>query len=210
MFSRRAVVGGMAATVMVTPALADADEIITPGMITGPFYPDRLPDDQDWDLLRNGGLESGATPLIVEGVVRGVFGPPARPVRNATVELWQCDAKGRYLHSGDARPEPRDEGFQGYGVVRTDAEGRYRFRTLKPPSYTADAGPYGIITRAPHIHMAVTTDGVRRLTTQLFFAAEPLNDQDVELARIPEPERRAALMTRPQDGVARFDMIVLL
>ncbi|MGH7021537.1 MAG: hypothetical protein ACREEY_16780 [Brevundimonas sp.] len=195
---------------MVTPTLADADEMITPGMITGPFYPDRLPDDQDWDLLRNGGLESGATPLIVEGVVRGVFGPPARPVRNATVELWQCDGSGRYLHSGDARPEPRDAGFQGYGVVRTDADGRYRFRTLKPPSYTADAGPYGIITRAPHIHMAVTTGGVRRLTTQLFFANEPLNDQDVELARITEPDRKAALMTTPQDGVARFDMIVLL
>jgi protocatechuate 3,4-dioxygenase beta subunit len=210
MFSRRVVMGGLAATAMVTPALADADEMITPGMITGPFYPDRLPDDQDWDLLRNGGLESGATPLIVEGVVRGVFGPPARPVRNATVELWQCDSHGRYLHSGDATPTPRDVGFQGYGVVRTDADGRYRFRTLKPPSYTADAGPYGIITRAPHIHMAVTTGGVRRLTTQLFFANEPLNDQDVELARIPELDRKAALMTTLQDGVARFDMIVLL
>lgn len=210
MFSRRVMMGGLAATVMVTPALADAEEVITPGMITGPFYPDRLPDDQDWDLLRNGGLESGATPLIVEGVVRGVFGPPARPVGNATVELWQCDANGRYLHSDDARPEPRDEGFQGYGVVRTDAEGRYRFRTLKPPSYTADAGPFGVITRAPHIHMAVTTDGVRRLTTQLFFADEPLNGQDVELARIPEPERQAALMARAIDGVARCDMVVLL
>ncbi|WGM32030.1 hypothetical protein [Brevundimonas sp. NIBR11] len=104
----------------------------------------------------------------------------------------------------------RDEGFQGYGAVRTDAEGRYRFRTLKPPSYTIDAGPGGIITRTPHIHMAVTVDGVRRLTTQMFFSDEPLNAQDVELARIPEPDRRAALMTAPRDGVARFDMLVLL
>lgn len=210
MFNRRLLMGGLLASAVVTPALADEDEIITPGMITGPFYPDRLPDDQDWDLLRNGGLEAGATPLIVEGVIRGVFGPPARPVRNATVELWQCDGAGRYLHSADAGRAPRDEGFQGYGVVKTDDQGRYRFRTLKPPSYTADAGPYGIITRAPHIHMAVTTGGVRRLTTQLFFAGEPLNDQDVELARIPEPQRKAALMTTPVDGVARFDMIVLL
>lgn len=210
MFNRRLVMGGMLASAVVTPALADDDEIITPGMITGPFYPDRIPDDQDWDLLRNGGLASGAVPLIVEGTVKGVFGPPARAVRNATVELWQCDANGRYLHSGDARPVARDAGFQGYGVVRTDAEGRYRFRTLKPPSYTADAGPFGIITRAPHIHIAVTVDGVRRLTTQLFFAGEPLNEQDVELARVPEPERQAALMTTPENGVARFDMIVLL
>ena len=179
-------------------------------MITGPFYPDRMPDDQDWDLLRNGGLESGAEPLIVEGVVKGVFGPPARPVRNATVELWQCDANGRYLHGQDAGTTPRDEGFQGYGVVRTDDQGRYRFRTLQPPSYTADAGPFGIIIRTPHIHMAVTVDGVRRLTTQMFFAGHPLNSQDVELARIPEPSRQAALMTTPADGVARFDMVVLL
>lgn len=210
MFNRRLLMGGLLASAVVTPALADEDEIITPGMITGPFYPDRLPDDQDWDLLRNGGLETGATPLIVEGVIRGVFGPPARPVRNAMVELWQCDGAGRYLHSADGGSAPRDEGFQGYGVVKTDDQGRYRFRTLKPPSYTADAGPYGIITRAPHIHMAVTTGGVRRLTTQLFFAGEPLNDQDVELARIPEPQRKVALMTTPVDGVARFDMIVLL
>lgn len=210
MFNRRLIMGGLLASAVVTPALADEDEIITPGMITGPFYPDRMPDDQDWDLLRTGGLESGAAPLIVEGVVKGVFGPPARPVRNATVELWQCDANGRYLHSGDEGAAPRDEGFQGYGVVRTDTEGRYRFRTLKPPSYTADAGPFGIITRTPHIHLAVTVDGVRRLTTQMFFAGEPLNAQDVELARIPEPERQAALMATPQDGVARFDIIVLL
>lgn len=210
MFNRRLLMGGLLASTLATPALADEDDIITPGMITGPFYPDRLPDDQDWDLLRNGGLETGAAPLIVEGVIRGVFGPPARPVRNATVELWQCDGAGRYLHSRDAGAAPRDEGFQGYGVVRTDDQGRYRFRTLKPPSYTADAGPYGIITRAPHIHMAVTVGGVRRLTTQLFFTGEPLNDQDVELARIPEPQRKAALMTTPVDGAARFDMIVLL
>ena len=97
-----------------------------------------------------------------------------------------------------------------FGVVRTDDEGRYRFRTLRPPSYTADAGPYGIITRAPHIHLAVTIGGVRRLTTQLFFTGDPLNDQDVELARIPEPDRQAALMTNPVNGVARFDRIVLL
>lgn len=210
MFNRRLIIGGLVATAFVTPALADEDEVITPGMITGPFYPDRMPDDRDWDLLRNGGLESGAAPLIVEGVVKGVFGPPAMPVNNALVELWQCDAGGRYLHTEDAGATPRDAGFQGYGAVRTDAEGRYRFRTLKPPSYTADAGPFGIITRAPHIHMAVTVDGVRRLTTQLFFAGEPLNAQDVELARVPEPERQAALMTTPADGVARFDMIVLL
>lgn len=209
MLDRRIVIGSLAAFI-ATPVLADQDEILTPGMITGPFYPDRLPDDQDWDLLRNGGLDSSATPLIVEGVVRGVFGPPARPVRDATVELWQCDANGRYLHNGDATPTPRDAGFQGYGVVRTDAEGRYRFRTLKPPSYTADAGPFGIITRTPHIHMAVTVGGVRRLTTQLFFTGEPLNDQDVELARVPEPERKAALMTTPRDGTATFDMTVLL
>jgi protocatechuate 3,4-dioxygenase beta subunit len=202
--------GGLIASAAATPALADRDEVITPGMITGPFYPDRLPDDQDWDLLRNGGLESGSQPLIVEGVVRGVFGPPARPLRNATVELWQCDGSGRYIHSADRGTSPREEGFQGYGVVRTDDEGRYRFRTLRPPSYTADAGPYGIITRAPHIHLAVTIGGVRRLTTQLFFTGDPLNDQDVELARIPEPDRQAALMTNPVNGVARFDMIVLL
>lgn len=210
MFHRRMVLGGLAATAVVTPALADADEVITPGMITGPFYPDRIPDDRDWDLLRNGGLESGATPLMLEGVIRGVYGPPAEPIDGALVELWSCDGNGRYLHSGDTNPTPRDAGFQGYGTATTDAQGRYRFRTLKPAAYSIDAGPYGMVHRAPHIHMAVTCEGVRRLTAQLFFTGEPLNDQDVELNRVPEPERRAALMTTPVDGAARFDIIVLM
>lgn len=210
MFNRRTVVGSLIGAAILTPGLADADEIITPGMITGPFYPDLLPDDQDWDLLRNGGLEAGGDPLILQGIVRGIFGPPPRPVRNALVEIWQCDVNGKYIHSGDTRPLARDEGFQGYGAVRTDDQGRYRFRTLRPPPYTADAGPFGIITRTSHIHIAVTVDGVRKLTSQIFFTGDPLNDQDVELVRIPEPERRAALMTTPVNGVAEFNMVVLL
>lgn len=210
MFSRRLIVGGLLASAVVTPALADEDEVITPGMITGPFYPDRLPDDRDWDLLCNGGLEANAAPLIMHGTVRAISGPPARPLAGALVEIWQCDANGRYLHSQDPfDAQPRDAGFQGYGAVMTDAEGRYRFRTLKPPGYDFPI-PGGVVKRSPHIHVAVTMDGVRRLTTQMFFEGEPRNAEDEELGRVRDPMQRQSLIVPLDKGAARFDMLVLL
>lgn len=209
MFDRRLVLGGLIASGLVTPALADDDDIITPGLVTGPFYPDRLPDDRDPDLLRNGGLQAGGQPMMLEGIIRVVTGPPARPAANALVEIWQCDAGGRYLHSGETfGTKAKDAGFQGYGAAMTDAEGRYCFRTLKPPPYDLPI-PGGVIHRAPHIHFAVTIDGIRRLTTQMFFDGEALNDQDEELNRVRDPIQRASLIVPLADGRAVFDMLIL-
>jgi protocatechuate 3,4-dioxygenase beta subunit len=95
------------------------------------------------------------------------------------IEIWQANAEGRYSHPADPNTAPIDPNFQGYGVITTDAEGRYRFKTVKPGAYPATAD----WTRPPHIHLDVSgkTD---RLVTQMFFPEEPLNQKDRILLRL--------------------------
>lgn len=167
---RRFVLGiGAAALAPLAPTpLAAVDERPpTPRMTEGPFYPAMLPDDTDADLTRvrgRAGRASG-TPLEVSGRVVDRRG---RPRAGARVEIWQCDARGRYHHVGE--PESAlDPDFQGFGAVVADAEGRYAFRTIRPAPYPG---------RTPHIHFTVAEGGRRRLTSQMFIEGEPRNERD--------------------------------
>lgn len=87
------------------------------------------------------------------------------------MELWQANAHGRYNHPSDPNPAPLDPNFEGFAVQYTDAEGRYRFRTIKPGAY-----PTGIENwwRPAHIHFDVTgrTD---KLVTRMYFDGDPLS-----------------------------------
>ena len=90
------------------------------------------------------------------------------PIPGARVEIWQANTYGRYTHPGDTNPAPLDPNFEGYGVQITDAEGRYRFKTIKPGAYPAAQG----WTRPPHIHFKVETK-TNWLVTQMYFYGEP-------------------------------------
>ena len=57
------------------------------------------------------------------------------PMSGARIEIWQCDVNGKYLHPGDNRSVPYDQGFQGFGHDITDVAGNYAFRTIKPTKY---------------------------------------------------------------------------
>ena len=158
---------GFNATLWSTGAHA---AIATPAQTAGPFYPpprDRV-GDEDWDLVKIEGRvrEAGGEILHLFGQV---FGLDGEPVENALVEIWQCDANGRYLHRDDRQDTPRDPDFQGYGAVLSDAEGAYRFRTIRPVSYPG---------RTPHIHARVVAPGRRELVTQLYMIDEPENQED--------------------------------
>ena len=156
----------MLSPLAATPALAD-DLQPTPRSTEGPFYPQSLPADTDADLTRVEGRADRArgTPLEVSGRVLDRGG---RPRAGARVEIWQCDAGGRYHHVGEPE-QVLDPGFQGFGAVTTDAEGRYRFRTIKPVPYPG---------RTPHIHFTVVEGGKRRLTSQMYIEGEPGNARD--------------------------------
>lgn len=170
----------------------------TPSQTEGPFYPVALPADSDGDLLRNGTLSYAATqPAWVDGTVTDLDG---RPLRGAQVEIWQCDEAGHYHHPGDG--DRADRAFQGFGRVTVDADGRYRFRTIRPVPYTG---------RTPHIHVKVKLDRRELLTTQLYVEGAPGNARDGLWRSLPE-EARAALTVpfeRASDGwKASFPIVV--
>ena len=118
------------------------------------------PEDRDADLTVVLGMRAPALgePLIVSGWLLRPDGPA---VEGATVEIWQTDHQGVYLHPGDPDFERRDRGFQGYGESVTDADGRWSFRTILPEVYGS---------RPRHIHAKVRLDGSELLTTQIYFS----------------------------------------
>jgi protocatechuate 3,4-dioxygenase beta subunit len=156
----------------------------TPGQAEGPFYPVAIPDDHDTDLLRSGARAAYAQgqPAWVHGTVTDLDGAP---VAGAVVEIWQCDEQGHYHHPGDGgRADPA---FQGYGRVQVAADGRYRFRTLRPAPYSG---------RTPHIHFKVRLGQRELLTTQMYVEGEPRNERDGLWRSLRDPADRAAI-TRP-------------
>lgn len=203
--SRRAIMaGGVALTVLGSRALKAEPLTVTPPQTAGPFYPDRFSPDSDADLISVAGRGVPA-----RGTVTYVFGrvldPAGRPIAGARVEIWQCDAFGRYHHPLDGGGA--DPNFQGYGRIESDAGGAYRFRTIRPVAYGA---------RTPHIHFAVSASGFPRLTTQMYVAGEPRNANDFVLNRIGDPRARervivalaAADRIEPRALAGTFDIVL--
>lgn len=150
-----------------------ANRLLTPPFDVGPFYPVQHPKDVDADLTIIEGRKGRAQGEIVyvEGRVLNVKG---EPVKEAKIEIWQANKFGRYAHASDRHDAPLDENFQGFAVLKTDSNGRYRFKTVKPGSYPVSATEQ----RAPHIHFDITGKD-NRLATQMFFPGEQLNEKDI-------------------------------
>lgn len=140
--------------------------------VTAPVFRADEIGPRDNDLILNAakdGLPIGER-LIIHGYVRDQFG---RPVKNALVEVWQCNASGRYRHKKDQYIGALDPNFGGCGRMLTDENGYYVYRTIKP-------GPYPWRNRIndwrpAHIHYALSGDGwAQRLITQMYFEGDPL------------------------------------
>ena len=188
-----------APTVWLGPAWAQGVALTpTPAQTEGPFYPERLPADHDFDLLRNGNARyTAGLAAWVEGVVTDTRGTP---VAGAEVEIWQCDEEGHYHHPGDG--DRADPAFQGFGRVVVGKDGRYRFRTLRPAPYSG---------RTPHIHFKVRLDKTDLLTTQLYVAGDPGNVRDGLWRRLGAQGQAAVTVPfRPDtDGLrANFPIVV--
>jgi protocatechuate 3,4-dioxygenase alpha subunit len=111
------------------------------------------------------------------------------PVNDAMVEIWQANAHGKYRHPEDARDLPVEPAFSGFGRVYTDAEGRFRVRTIKPGRVP---GPDGAL-QAPHLNVTIFMRGLlKHLITRVYFPGDA-HDADAVLARVPA-ERRATLV----------------
>ncbi len=176
-FSRRQILemaigfGGL--TVFGSSVFAQqAERLVTPEVTMGPFYPILKPLDKDADLTAIAGKTGRAEGKIVH-VTGRVFNQKGKPVAGAKIEIWQANTHGRYAHSSDPNTAPLDPNFQGFAVVTTDREGRYRFKTVKPGAYPISP----TAQRPPHIHFDVEGKA-NRLVSQMFFPDEPLNEKD--------------------------------
>jgi len=187
MTRRQVLLGGAA-----FPALAQLEP--TPLQTIGPFYPAQRPGDRDADLTAIEGKPGKAKGDLLY-VTGRVLNPRGEPVRGARLEIWQANAAGRYRHGADENPAPLDPHFAGYAVVTTDAEGRYRFKTVKPGAYPI--GPEA--WRPPHIHFDVTGKQSRAIT-QMYFPDEPLNEKDDIFQRTRRREVLVAkILAAPED-----------
>ncbi|WP_068114378.1 hypothetical protein [Tropicimonas marinistellae] len=154
---------------------------ITPPQSEGPFYPRKLPSDNDADLTVFHGERAPGE--VIEMVGR-LFNARGQAVSGGNIEIWHCDVNGVYAHVG--RPTP--PGFQGYGAVRTDTAGGYRFRTTRPGIYPG---------RTRHIHVKARGADGAVLTTQMYFPGEPGNARDGLLRRT---RNSGALIARQEPG----------
>lgn len=168
--------GGLALTGSVFAQ--ESKNVFTPWMDSGPFYPVLKPLDVDADLTIVKGKKTRAEGKIVH-VTGRVINQNGEPVKGARIEIWQANKYGRYLHPSDPNTAPLDPNFQGSAVIKTDSDGRYRFKTIKPGEYPISATE----VRTPHIHFEIEGK-TNRITTQMFFPNEPLNDKDTFLQNL--------------------------
>jgi protocatechuate 3,4-dioxygenase beta subunit len=181
--------------------------VLTPSQTIGPFFALGLVGSNEDDLAcrEPGGARAQGTPIVVSGQVTDERG---EPVRKALIEVWQANRWGKYEHPDDTTDAPLDPHFKGWGRMLTDAEGRYRLRSIKPGAYPNPG--YDNWMRPPHIHYSIFAAGLmQRLVTQMYFPGEALNDIDPILNGIEDLEARASLISRKiSEGQYQFDLVL--
>jgi protocatechuate 3,4-dioxygenase, beta subunit len=206
-----AVIAGSSAVLPLTHAVAESALQRTPDQILGPFYPlKELSTDSDLTRVPGRSGRAAGQVLNVMGRVLNVAG---QPIHNAQVEIWQANSHGRYTHPSDANPAPLDPNFEGSAVLITDADGRYRFKTIRPAPYPA--GPNRM--RPAHIHFQVS-GRQDRIVTQMYFDDDPYNKSDPFLNSIGPAERQELLVKKPltpppdfepDSKIVLFDLVLL-
>lgn len=166
--------------------------------MTGPVYGQESVGPLDHDMTKNARVNG--EPLGERIVVAGrVLDEDGKPLPNTLLEVWQANAAGRYVHKNDQHDAPLDPNFRGSGRCVTDADGRYKFYSIKPGAYPWGNHPNG--WRPNHIHFSLFGPSfITRLVTQMYFPGDPLLDLDPIYKSSPEGRRE--LM------VSKFDLDV--
>ena len=180
--------------------------------LTGPLYGHNPIGETDNDLTRQHPGEPIGERIIVAGQVMDEDG---RPIPHTLIELWQCNAAGRYRHNQDGHPAPLDPNFTGAGRTMTDHNGNYRFMTIKPGAYPWRNHPNA--WRPAHIHFSLFGPCfITRLVTQMYFPNDPLMPFDPISQSIPDERARRRLishfdlsLTEPEFALGyRFDFVL--
>lgn len=150
----------------------------SPSNVEGPYYKAGAPTlESPYRLARP---DEPGERLVVRGLVRSLDGPP---LADALLDFWHADGQGRY-----SMFDPALRHYNLRGQLMTDAEGRYEVQTIVPSPYQIPhAGPTGKLLRAmgrhtwrpAHLHLKVSAEGHRPLTTQAYFEGGEWVDSDV-------------------------------
>ena len=172
----------------------------TTSQTVGPFFSIGL----DWlrkvDLAGAG--VSGERVTIAGRVLDG----DGQPVPDALLEIWQANSHGKYAHPDDTQNKPLEPGFQGYGRVGVDADGRFKFTTVKPGSVPGADGKM----QAPHIAVSVFARGLLlRLVTRIYFPEDAGTGGDAIL-NLVEPSRRGTLIAKKSATQGTLEWNVIL
>lgn len=160
--------------------------------LSAPVYGWRPVSDADGDLTRQHTGEPQGERIVVSG---RVIDEDGRPLPNTLIEIWQANAAGRYFHAVDDHPAPLDPNFTGAGRMITDADGRYRFTTIKPGAYPWRN--HHNAWRPAHIHFSLFgSHFLQRLVTQMYFPGDPLFPHDPIFQSIRDARARERLISR--------------
>ncbi len=203
-FSRRRILklgllGGMT-TFFGFNGCVRASDGTTPPEVEGPFYPVVAQKDRDFDLTKFEGQDGVAegNQVMIAGRIVDLSG---KGIEDASVDLWQANAKGRYRHPHDDNPAPLDPHFQGWAIVQSGQDGGFRFKTVIPGEYPASAN----WVRPPHIHFKIAKKGYMELTTQMYFPGEKLNETDALLKKKSAADR-ALMIAQREKAEEGFDL----
>lgn len=200
-------IGMLPLTGAVYTKSSDAGTRATPPQTEGPFYPIHKQLDKDADLTRIDGRDRSAGGTVIN-VVGRVLASDGTPLKNATVEIWQANASGRYRHVRDPNPAKLDPDFQGWGVTKSNEKGFYRFVTIIPGAYPAGPG----WMRPPHIHFKIAMPDYQTLTTQMYFPGNKFNESDLILQRLSGAEQQMVISREvdPVDGKNSYQFDIIL
>jgi protocatechuate 3,4-dioxygenase beta subunit len=160
--------------------------------LSGPLYGHNPIGETDHDLTRQHAGEPLGERIIVSGRVLDENG---RAVPHTLVEIWQANAAGRYLHVKDQHAAPLDPNFTGAGRALTDADGGYRFVTIRPGAYPWRN--HENAWRPAHIHFSLFGPALAtRLVTQMYFPSDPLCAYDPMFQSIPDEKARQRLVSK--------------
>ena len=136
----------------------------------GPLYPPvEIPWDDDLTISASTGGVAQGTPLYLFGRILTRQG---RPLQDAVVEIWQTDFNGNYRHPRAWSQDELDPNFGYFGKVKTNNEGFYLFKTIRPPWYLLKGlpgTPEEGLPRAAHIHMKMKHAEHGIMTTEAYF-----------------------------------------
>lgn len=205
LFTRRALVGGAIATsaLVATRGAQAADAFkLTAESPMGPFYPVARPNDEDADLTWIKGHKKRAIGDVIE-VTGRVLDRHGKPIRGAVLELWQCNAAGRYAHPSDIATAPLDPDFQGYGAIRTGSSGEWRLRTVKPAGYSSPIG-----FRTPHIHFDIR-GRAQRMIAQMYFPEDHATNSKDELYKRLGEDAITSMSAAVGEARYRWDIVMM-